>query len=151
MRIIVTGGTGFIGRALVTELIDKGHSVTVLTRSAARARALLPSSATCIDWTPRSTGIWLEVFDGAEAVVNLAGEPIAEGRWTDARKRRIRDSRVSVTKAVVDALRSHATQSCVLVNASGIGYYGPSNGISINETVGAGSGRCRAISMRVSI
>jgi uncharacterized protein (TIGR01777 family) len=140
MRIIVTGGTGFIGRALVNELVDKRHSVTVLSRNAVKARTLLPSSATCIDWTPRSEGIWAGVFEGAEAVINLAGEPIAEGRWTEARKRLIRDSRVSVTKAVVDALRRHATRSCVLVNASGIGYYGPSNGISINETVGAGSG-----------
>jgi uncharacterized protein (TIGR01777 family) len=140
MRIIVTGGTGFIGRALVNELVENGHGVTVLSRNSVKARTLLPSSATCIDWNPRSVGIWSEVFDGAEAVINLAGEPIAEGRWTDARKRLLRDSRVSVTKAVVDALRSHATQSCVLVNASGIGYYGPSNGISINETVGAGSG-----------
>ncbi len=140
MRIIVTGGTGFIGRALVNELIDNGHSVTVLSRNAVKARTLLRSSATCIDWTPRSEGIWSEVFQDAEAVINLAGEPIAEGRWTEARKRLIRDSRVSATQAVVDALRRHATPPCVLVNASGIGYYGPSNGISINETVGAGSG-----------
>ena len=140
MRIIVTGGTGFIGRALVNELVENGHSVTVLSRNALKARMLLPSSATCIDWNPRSVGIWSEVFQGADAVINLAGEPIAEGRWTQARKDLIRDSRVSVTKAVVDGLRSHATQSCVLVNASGIGYYGPSNGISINETVGAGTG-----------
>jgi uncharacterized protein (TIGR01777 family) len=140
MRIIVTGGTGFIGRALVRELVQSGHSVTVLSRNAVKARTPLPSSATCIDWIPGSEGIWPEVFEGAEAVINLAGEPIAQGRWTDARKRLIRDSRVSVTRAIVEALRSHATKSCVLVNASGIGYYGVSNGISIYETVGAGSG-----------
>jgi uncharacterized protein (TIGR01777 family) len=140
MRIIVTGGTGFIGRALVNELVENGHIVTVLSRNAVGARALLPSSVACIDWNPWSADRWPELFEGAEAVINLAGEPIAEKRWTDARKRLIRDSRVSVTRAVVESLRSHATKPCVLVNASGIGYYGASNGISIYETVGAGSG-----------
>jgi hypothetical protein len=140
MRIIVTGGTGFIGRALITELVDDGHSVTVLSRNAVEARTLLPSSVTCIDWNPPSEGVWSKVFEGAEAVINLAGTPIAEGRWTEARKRLIRDSRVNAARALVEALRSHAAKSCVLINASGIGYYGASNGISINETVGPGNG-----------
>jgi uncharacterized protein (TIGR01777 family) len=140
MRIIVTGGTGFIGRALVNELAENGHGVTVLSRNAAHTGARLPPSVACVDWNPRSAERWPEVFDGAEAVINLAGEPIADSRWTDTRKRFIRDSRVSVTRAIVEALSSHATKSCVLVSASGIGYYGASNGISIYETVGAGSG-----------
>lgn len=140
MRIIVTGGTGFIGRALVNELLENGHSVTVLSRNAGGARALLPSPVTCINWNPRAAGTWSAVFEAADAVINLAGAPIAEGRWTESRKRLIWDSRVSSTKAVVEALRSHATKRCVLVNASGIGYYGASDDRLVDEGAARGTG-----------
>ncbi|WP_447598203.1 TIGR01777 family oxidoreductase [Nitrospira sp. Nam80] len=140
MRVIVTGGTGFIGRALVHELGQNGHDVTVLSRNPVAVRALLSRSVACVGWDPHSADRWQEVFEDADAVINLAGAPIAERRWTGARKRLIRESRVSATRAVVETLCNRATKACVLVNASGIGYYGASNGISIYETVGAGSG-----------
>jgi len=140
MRIIVTGGTGFIGRALVNELLDNGHSVTVLSRNATSAKALLPSSATCINWDPRPAGTWTKVFHDADAVINLAGAPIADKRWSKARKRLIWDSRVSATQAVVEALRSHATKPCVLVNASGIGYYGATDDRLLDEGAARGTG-----------
>lgn len=140
MRIIVTGGTGFIGRPLVNDLLQNGHSVTVLSRNATSARALLPSSAACINWDPRSAGTWPTVFHDADAVINLAGAPIAEKRWTEARKRLIWDSRVSATRAIVEALRSHATKPCVLVNASGIGYYGASDERLLDEGAARGTG-----------
>jgi uncharacterized protein len=140
MRIIVTGGTGFIGRALVNELLENGHNVTVLSRNATGARALLPSSAACINWDPRSAGTWTKVFHDTDAVINLAGAPIAEKRWTEARKRLIWDSRVSATRAIVETLRSHATKPCVLVNASGIGYYGASDDHLLDEGAARGTG-----------
>ncbi len=140
MRIIVTGGTGFIGRALVDDLLANRHIVTVLSRNATAARALLPSPATCINWDPRSDGVWRNVFHDVDAVINLAGEPIADKRWSDARKRLIWDSRISTTQAVVKALRSHATKPCVLVNASGIGYYGASDDRLLDEGAAFGTG-----------
>ena len=140
MRIIVCGGTGFIGRPLVNELLENGHSVTVLSRNATSARALLPSSAACINWNPGSAGTWTQVFNDADAVINLAGEPIAEKRWSETRKRLIWDSRVSATRAIVEALRSHATKRCVLVNASGIGYYGASDDGLLDEGAARGTG-----------
>ncbi|MCS6302617.1 MAG: TIGR01777 family protein [Nitrospira sp.] len=140
MRIIVTGGTGFIGRPLVNDLLENGHSVTVLSRNAGGARALLPSPVTCINWNPRAAGTWSAVFEAADAVINLAGAPIAEGRWTESRTRLIWDSRISSTKAVVEALRSHATKRCVLVNASGIGYYGASDDRLLDEGAARGTG-----------
>ncbi len=73
-------------------------------------------------------------------MINLAGEPIVGSRWTESRKRRITQSRIDATRAIVEALRPHAAGSRTLINASGIGYYGPSKGISIYETVGAGDG-----------
>lgn len=140
MRIIVTGGTGFIGRPLVNQLLENDHSVTILSRNASGVRPLLPPSATCIDWNPPSVGILPEVFEGADAVINLAGEPIAEKRWTESRKRLIWDSRVSATRVIVEMLRSHATKPCVLVNASGIGYYGASDDRPLGEGAARGTG-----------
>lgn len=140
MQIIVTGGTGFIGRALVNRLLKNGHSVTVLARNADSARALLPSAVICINWNPPSIGTWSKAFASADAVINLAGEPIAENRWTEARKRLIWDSRIGATRSVVEALRTHATKPCVLVNASGIGYYGASDEHLLDETAARGSG-----------
>src|SRR5262245_21590703 len=140
MRIILTGGTGFIGKALVNELVKHGHNVTVLSRNATRTRALLPPTVNCINWNPFSTDTRPEVFEGADAVINLAGEPIAEQRWTEARKRLMWDSRIAATRSVVDALRSHATKPCVLVNASGIGYYGASDDRPLDESASRGTG-----------
>jgi uncharacterized protein (TIGR01777 family) len=139
MRIIVTGGTGFIGHALVYTLLQDGHAVTVLTRRARPARKLLGITQV-VEWNPTAHGSWEQEFSDVDAVINLAGEPIADGRWTESRKRSITQSRVDATKAIVEALRAHSTRPCTLVNASGIGYYGPSNGISIYETVGPGNG-----------
>ena len=140
MRIIVTGGTGFIGRALVDQLLTNKHIVTVLSRNATDARVLLPTPATCINWDPRSNDIWSNVFHDADAVINLAGEPIADKRWTEARKELLWDSRISTTKAVVKALWTHATKPCVLVNASGIGYYGASDDRLLDEGAPRGTG-----------
>jgi uncharacterized protein (TIGR01777 family) len=140
MRIIVAGGTGFIGRPLVTQLLENDHSVTVLSRNAGGVRSLLPPAATCINWSPSSVGILAEVFKGADAVINLAGEPIAEKRWTETRKRLIWGSRVSATGAIVEMLRTHATKPCVLVNASGIGYYGASDDRPLDEGAPRGTG-----------
>ena len=139
MRIIVTGGTGFIGHALVRTLGQDGHAVTVLTRRAGPAKKIL-GLARVVEWNPTVSGSWEQEFSGIDAVVNLAGEPIANGRWTESRKRSITQSRIDTTNAIVEALRGHSTGPCTLINASGIGYYGTSNGISIYETVGAGDG-----------
>ena len=139
MRIIVTGGTGFIGHALVQTLVRDGHAVTVLTRHAGSAKKILGTTKV-VGWNPTVSGAWEQEFAGIDAVINLAGEPIADGRWTESRKRNITQSRIDVTKAIVEALRAHSTGPCTLINASGIGYYGTSNGISIYETVGVGDG-----------
>ena len=140
MRIIIAGGTGFIGQPLLRNLLEEGHRVTVLTRDTGRAGKVLPSSAHIIEWDPMVPGPWEREFGDVDAVVNLAGEPIAEGRWTAHRKQLIWESRINSTNAMVRALRATSRPLCTLINASGIGYYGPSNGISIYESVGAGSG-----------
>ena len=118
MRIIVTGGTGFIGHALVQTLVRDGHAVTVLTRHAGSAKKILGTTKV-VGWNPTVSGAWEQEFAGIDAVINLAGEPIADGRWTESRKRNITQSRIDVTKAIVEALRAHSTGPCTLINASG--------------------------------
>jgi hypothetical protein len=126
MRIIVAGGTGFLGHALVSRLGRDHHDVRVLTR---RRRG--PEQ---IEWTPDgTTGAWASVLDGADAVVNLAGESIASGRWTAARKAEIRDSRIRATRSLVTAMQSAARPPAVFVSGSAVGYYGPRDEQPVTE------------------
>jgi len=129
MRVLVTGGTGFVGRPMCRALEAGGHSVTVVSREPGRVPA-------------RSVG-WGElekVMSETDAVVNLAGESIAEGRWTAARKRAIRDSRVEATRALVAAIRTASPRPRVLVSASAIGFYGDTGDDEVTEATPAGSG-----------
>lgn len=120
MRIVIAGGTGFLGRALADSLARDGHAIVVLSRSASRAE-----SARSVAWTPDgSTGPWSSEIDGADAVVNLAGESIAGKRWSAGQKRRILDSRVLATRSLVAAINQSAKPPAVLVSGSAVGYYG---------------------------
>lgn len=117
MKIIVAGGTGFLGRALVAALRARGDDVRVLTRA-----AKAPGE---IAWAPDGgVGAWLPSLEGAEAIVNLAGAGIADKRWTDARKREIVESRLQATRSLVAAAGSLQSPPRVFVSASAVGYYG---------------------------
>jgi uncharacterized protein len=118
-RIVVSGGSGYIGSALVKKLVERGDQVTVLTRGASRGGN--PSFA---QWDPYQVGAWAAALDGADAVVHLAGERAVGVRYTEAVKRRIYDSRVLTTRNVVGALRAARVKPSVLVSASAVGYYG---------------------------
>ncbi len=127
MRILITGGSGFIGQRLCAKLDAAGHQLLVVSRNPDRARESLPSGADV-----RAT---VEDFADAapEAVINLAGEPIAEGRWTEAKKRRIIDSRVDTTRAVVELCGALESPPKVLVSASALGYYGDQGDADVTE------------------
>ena len=132
MKVVVTGGTGFLGGHLVAALRNDGHDVVVLTRRPARG----PGE---VQWDPsRALGPWANAFEGAGAVVNLAGEPIAEGRWTAARKRLILASRVEATRAVVAALRAAGATGVALLSGSAVGYYGTHRDEPLDESSSAG-------------
>src|SRR5436190_4044563 len=128
VKVVVTGGTGFLGAALVDALRSDGHEVTVLTRRPARA----PGE---VQWTPTAgLDVWARSFERAGAVINLAGEPIAEGRWTAARKRTILSSRLEATSGVVAALRAAGAPGATLLSGSAIGYYGTPGDAPIDES-----------------
>jgi uncharacterized protein len=139
MQIVVTGGTGFIGRPLCSALCQKGHQITLLTRriEAQRSRG---STVTAIEWNGRETGAWEHCFDDADAIINLAGAPIADGRWTDARKRLITESRILSTRLLVEALSHCSSKPRTLMSASGIGYYGASDDRVLDEGAARGQG-----------
>lgn len=128
MRVVITGGTGLIGRALSKSLVRDGHEVVVLSRFPERARGL-PGGTQVVGWDAESADGWLPAAEGAEAIVNLAGaniggEHFLPSRWTKARKRLIRESRVNAGRAVVDAVTNMSPKPGVVIQASGVGYYG---------------------------
>ncbi len=123
MRTIITGGTGLIGRALAASLAADGNEVVVLSRNPDRASDL-PAGVQAQGWDAHSAQGWGHLADGADAIVNLAGQSIAGLRWTQSHKRRIRQSRLNAAQAVVEAIEAAANKPRVLIQASGVGYYG---------------------------
>lgn len=140
MKIVVAGGTGFLGQPLVRTLLDRGDDVSVLTRHPSSVRAGRP-----LVWDGRSQGAWSDEVESAGAVINLAGENIADGRWTDERKRRLTDSRLSATSALVEAMRRSPANARVLVNASAVGYYGTARDQELDESSQRGEGFLAAL------
>jgi NAD dependent epimerase/dehydratase family enzyme len=114
MRILVTGGTGVIGRPLVAALVAGGHSVVVLTRNPAKVKGM-DANVQLVAWDGRTADGWSALVDGADAIVNLAGEGIADGRWSLARKKAIRESRVNAGAAIVEAVEQAAVKPKVVV------------------------------------
>jgi len=120
--ILITGGTGFIGRHLSTEASARGWQVVVLTRDTVAAAHRLPAEVRLIESLDR-----LGDDQTVDAVVNLAGEPLAAGRWTEARKQKFISSRVATTEALYQFFAAREQQPEVLVSGSAIGYYGAGN------------------------
>ena len=128
MRVVITGGTGLIGRALSADMAADGHEVIVLSRSPERASPL-PGGVRAEHWDARSAEGWGHLADGAASIVNLAGASLAgEGffptRWTDERRRVICESRRNASRAVVEAVAQAEQKPRVVVQSSAIGYYG---------------------------
>ena len=140
MNLVVTGGTGFIGQALCVSLSRRGHRVTVLTRNGRAASQLFGTLVTTVNWNGHDPGVWEESLEGTDAVINLAGAPIADARWTDARKQLLTDSRVHLTKRLVEAISQRSSKPSILISASGIGYYGPSDDRVLSEAAPRGHG-----------
>jgi uncharacterized protein (TIGR01777 family) len=126
-----------MGWALGPWLLELGHSLTLLTRGAPRD----PGGATkrWLQWTPGVLTEWKSALDGADGVINLAGEPIAEKKWSATQRRRIEKSRIDGTRGLVQAIAEAAHKPQLLISASAIGYYGPRRDEIITEAAGPGS------------
>ena len=123
-KIVMTGATGLIGRRLMPHLVARGYEVTVLSRSPETAEPLVPGAKRYVIWSATERGDWEFEFNGAYAVINLAGQPILEHRWSEDFKQDIYDSRVVGTRRIVNAIRRSEHKPEVLINASAVGYYG---------------------------
>jgi uncharacterized protein len=138
MRVLIAGGTGLIGRALTRSLVRDGHEVTVLTRrSSGRESA---SGANFVAWDGRTGKGWAKALDGADSLVNLAGENIASGPWTRARRARILDSRLGAGQACLEAISRVERHPACLIQASAVGYYGDRGEVALTEDAAPGQG-----------
>jgi uncharacterized protein (TIGR01777 family) len=132
VRIVVAGGSGFLGRSLVHAWRHDGHQVKVLTRR--------PAAADDVQWDPVSTGgAWADTLEHTDAVVNLAGEGIADESWTAARKAAILASRVTSTRTLAEAIRACAHPPRTFISASGVGVYGTPGDAPLSEESPPGS------------
>jgi uncharacterized protein (TIGR01777 family) len=134
MKIVVAGGTGFIGEPLVRKLLPRGD-VAVLSRDPSRVRA-----GRGVAWDGRNDGDWARELADADAVVNLAGENIAEGRWSAERKRRLIASRLDATHALVAAMQKAPARERTFLNSSAVGFYGDRGDETLDESSAAGAG-----------
>ncbi|MGL5062722.1 MAG: thylakoid membrane protein ThyD [Microcoleus sp.] len=143
MKVAIAGATGFVGSRLVERLQAQGHYTVILARDAARAQRIFPASAypnlEVVACKPAESGEWQKSIAGCDAAVNLAGAPIAEEKWTQARQQEILDSRKLTTQKLVEAIESANSRPSVLVSASAIGYYGTSETAEFDENSPAGN------------
>jgi hypothetical protein len=137
MKLVITGATGFIGSAVVDQLWSQYHSLSLLSRNP--PREINVTKKEWLVWNPGVPGDWEYCVDGADGIINLAGEPLAAKRWTEARKEKIRSSRLDSTRALVRAIAKAKIKPKFLINASAVGYYGARGDEAITEESASGT------------
>lgn len=137
MQLVLTGGSGFIGSQLCIRLLEAGHSLVLLTHGAPRSANIL--GRRWIHWAPDSLGQWASVVDGADGIINLAGEPIAGRKWTSRQQLRLKNSRLDATRALVKACALAKRRPRFLINASAVGYYGARDDAPLTEDAAPGT------------
>ena len=148
MRVVITGATGFIGRALCRGL-HEDYEIIALSRDASRAAASVGDWAKVVEWDGRTTGSWLTQAEGAFAIINLAGENVASGRWNETKKAGILHSRLDAAKAVTEAIKQMDKKPAAVIQASAIGYYGPRRDEQLDEDSAPGEGFLPRVCERV--
>lgn len=139
-RIIIIGATGFIGKALSRLLVENSYEVVVLSRSLEKGKETFGDRVTVVKWDGKTAIGWENSANGAFAIINLAGENLAQGRWTKKKKQSILESRLNAGQAVVEAVKSVPDKPKVLIQASAIGYYGSRQDEALDEFSSPGEG-----------
>ncbi len=134
MKVLITGGTGFVGKVVVQELLAQKFEVVVLTRNITHAALTLGSKCSYFQWIDTSKELPpIEAFYGVDAVINLMGEGIADKRWTDEQKKKLQTSRIDSTARLVEAMGQLPKKPSVLVSTSAVGIYGDKGDVELNE------------------
>ena len=142
-RIIVAGGSGFIGEPLVRRLLARGDDVAVLTRNPSKVHV-----GRAIAWNPPAQSDWSDDVANADVVINLAGENVGSGRWTAERKKRIMESRVAATSALAEAMSRKPSHTRTFISASATGFYGDRGDESLDENSSGGAGFLAEVTKR---
>lgn len=141
MKIILSGGTGFIGKPLFNELVKKQHKIVVLTKHPSSLRHLESDFVELVRWDRKTLDdSWVNYVNGSDVVINLCGEPISDIRWTKEQKEIIASSRIDSTKALVAAIEKASEKPTTLINASAVGYYGHVESVDVTEDFPKGEG-----------
>jgi uncharacterized protein (TIGR01777 family) len=139
MHIVIAGGSGFLGSALTRALVTSAHDVTILSRQTAPTGPAQPRMS-FVSWKPDgTTGPWATALNGADAVINLAGESIAAKRWSVRQKQNLRDSRLLATRSLTTAIRQASRPPAVFISGSAVGYYGDRGNETITEASAPGT------------
>ncbi len=138
MRVIITGGTGMIGSALAERLLRSGDEVILLSRNPQAKKEGIPAGARMEAWDGQSAAGWGKLVNSETAIVNLAGENLSAGLWTESRKKRIIDSRVNAGLAVSQSVDQAEHKPAVVIQSSAVGFYGVENPAQLNEKHGPG-------------
>lgn len=150
MKVIITGATGFIGRVLCRDLY-KDYEVIALSRDVRRAASKIGDYAKILEWDGRTTGTWVTQADGAFAIINLAGESLAHGRWTNSKKAGILHSRLDSVRAIIAAIKQVNNKPATVIQASAIGYYGSRGAMELNEESSQGKGFLADVCQKVEL
>jgi uncharacterized protein (TIGR01777 family) len=139
MKIIISGGTGFIGTHLLRRLTHGGHSIVMFTRGASGRRTFGRSEVTYVRWDPLRRGDWMKEIDGSDVMINLVGKNVFEQRWNDRVKQQILESRTIPTQLIVEAAGASQRPPSLMVSASAVGFYGNRGDETITEESSGGN------------
>ena len=140
MKILITGATGFIGKVLTEYLLREGHQLILATRTLPKEQSIGSVKLNFVTWNPDSDSEIVSEVSGCDAVINLAGESIASGRWTDEKKAKLLQSRINTTKMIVRSIGQAANKPKILINASGVGCYGSRGQEELSDESTSGQG-----------
>ncbi len=140
MKFLITGATGFVGKHLLKTLHQQNYDIVVLSRDAEKAKKSLPFPLTAFSWNPGSEPAPVQAFEGVDVVIHLAGEGVADHRWSAAQKLKIRNSRLHGTKNLVHTINQLQVKPKAFISTSAIGIYGDRSDEILSETAETGSG-----------